>query len=102
MKIRSGFVSNSSSASFIVKWRKRNASVDPEGNFMDLIDHDSFLSGFTEEIRDNSVLTDDGWIETSHFTSMMNDMGDFSEYIRNLLMYLAVNADFEYEARLED
>ena len=102
MKIRRGFVSNSSSASFIVKWRKTGGDIDPQQNFLELVEGDSYAaSNLGRYVMEHSVIAN-GWIETKDYTIMMNDMGDFSEEIKRLLMYLAVNKQFEYEASVDD
>lgn len=103
MKIRNGFVSNSSSASFIIKWRKKDSNLDPESNLKELMGGDyEYFRRLVNFVQERSVVTDDGWIETSNWTAMMNALDDFSDDIKSLLMYLAINNGFEFEARVED
>lgn len=112
MKQRNGFVSNSSSASFIVHWRVRsmgdNYSIaralaklfDIYSSFED----DKFnwekseweASGWKDKIEtliEETRRNDDGTFTSSFFTSMMNSPEDFGEAAKSLVMGLVTNYD---------
>jgi hypothetical protein len=125
MKIRTGFVSNSSSASFIVRWkfmrpRDHDFTDEPETKLnyalhllLDIIsydyDNDEFI--FDEKSLDKSMkpIVDNllkntteisDWVfETSFFTAMFNDPDDFGEAAKMLCLALMVDngnaANFE-------
>jgi len=90
MKIRNGFVSNSSSASFIVYWRKlesRNKELDIS----------SFLSyPIAAMVSDNTVETSAiGTYKTNGWTSMYNDATDIPDYICYLITALKTTGGYE-------
>lgn len=119
MKTRIGFVSNSSSASFIVTWRCRgldsedgielalgslfdlwNFEYDDEEHKIDwgeISEHDTGFWGSKSSIK--KIVTDimeqtedlgDGKFKTTIWTSMMNDFRDFGPNIQHFMMAMAV------------
>lgn len=100
MKIRLGFVSNSSSASFIVRWKSRNnreMSLEEAIQRMD----DEFLFGESEfgmtkeYIKRVSKDNGNGKFTTEFFTSMMNNGDDFGEQAKSFLINIMTSEDFE-------
>jgi len=77
MKTRNSLVSNSSSASFVILW-KRIQDFDEEEPSLESafrgLDYD--LSNL-ETVKSNSELLADGIIRTKFWTSMMNSYADF-------------------------
>ena len=109
MKIRNGFVSNSSSASFIISWKQKISTTnDPkeafgmlaEGDFL-YIDEDGKGDDLPSFIEKNTKVKELGVFETEAFTTMMNSMEDFDPRIFVLLAYLASNNEFEYSAKID-
>jgi hypothetical protein len=112
MKIRNGFVSNSSSASFIVHWRMRTmgkevgikqalSSVFDACVYSDETkdwswDDSYFIDGYKktfEEIMEKTEQNHDGSFTTKFWTSMMNSPSDFGTAATELVMALIVNKD---------
>jgi len=116
MKIRMGFVSNSSSGSFIMHWRVRtfgkkitlNKAI---GNLMGVyfkreneqeteeIDwENTWNHGEKDKIDkmiENTVVNDDGTFTSAFGTSMVNNSEDFGEAAKSLVMGIVANEDYE-------
>ena len=106
MKIREGFVSNSSSASFIVKWKVGgaktvnaaiNAALDmfryrEETDSFDWTfgEHDKDM---VEEIAANTKMVKEGVFESTFFTSMLNTNLDFGAAAAALALGLTCSKD---------
>ena len=102
MKVRDGFVSNSSSASFIVKWKAKGAKTvnaainDALDMFAYQEETDSFDWQFGEHDRDmveeiaaNTKMIKKGEFESRFFTSMLNTNLDFGAAAAALALGLA-------------
>ena len=100
MKIRNGFVSNSSSASFVITWRALNAEVDDlKGIFKNLFDGCEIT---TDLVRNTEVLKS-GACRTTFATGMFNDYSDFGNDAALMMTVLYMNNDFEIiDARIEE
>jgi len=110
VKTRNGFVSNSSSASFIIQWRI-NGPVDTGENinsalrllfdmsredtvsdiFMDIGQERFSYQHFFDYIENRSKEISKGTFETTFFTVMMNTMADFGPEALLLLSSLEMN-----------
>lgn len=113
MKIRAGFVSNSSSASFTIKWRKKYTEEkdSPTKALCQLFDMSYFLYDEEKDELKTSygckteldrlqqlilhTKLQDGVFETHDWTCMMNSYFDFSEQMGYLLLALHSDCDFE-------
>jgi len=99
MKKREGFVSNSSSASFVVYWRclkqdedeNHSSDVDEaiDGIFKWSKEVSEYLKANTKETSSAGTYATTGWV------SMYNDITDFPEEIAYLVLGLKVEAGFE-------
>jgi len=106
MKVRTGFVSNSSSASFVVKWKVGgaktvNAAIDAA---LDMFSYqpetDSFNWEFgehdkdmVEEIAANTKMVKKGVFESRFFTPMLNTNLDFGAAAGALTLRLTCSKD---------
>ena len=119
MKTRNGFVSNSSSASFIIHWRMRTMGEETNiqqalSNLYELYNYDEEKKDFVwdeynEEFKDRfegalkrTKQNADGSFTTDEFIGMLNDYDDFGECIQSLVFALVANDCFEIiDARVE-
>ena len=102
MKVRSGFVSNSSSASFVIRW-KHHEDRSVNSALAWLFDaHDDKTDSFNwnhmekqrsvlEEIASNTEKVGKGEYESSFFTAMMNSPMDFGIAAGTLSLALMCN-----------
>ena len=115
MKGRTGFVSNSSSASFMVQWRFRSLGVKHTitralsllfgvytyNNETDIVDWDSNWTDndvhkdLFEYVKNKSVLNSDGSFTTLFSTSMLNSYEDFGTIAQLLVFALIADEKFE-------
>jgi len=119
MKTRNGFVSNSSSASFIVHWRMRTMGEDINiklalSKLYDLYSYDDenkdvvwdeYNEGFKDLFENavkNTKQNADGSFTTEAFTGMLNDYDDFGEYVKSLVFAVVADEEFEIiDAKVE-
>ena len=113
MKKRMGFVSNSSSASFVVHWRMRSLGekVTIKKALSHLFDISSYDEGtdkvnwndnWTKQYKDvieyatnMSKLNYDGSFTTLFSTVMMNTYDDFGNEAKSLILALVADDDFQ-------
>lgn len=114
MKIRMGFVSNSSSGSFIMHWRFKDSgkkiSIEKAigmafGVFfkddMETIDWENTwnpeVKNKVEKAIEATVQNDDGTFVSTFWTSMINSAEDFGETAKSLVMGIVANEDNNME-----
>ncbi len=104
MKIRNGFVSNSSSASFIVNWRIKgfgavftlrgalsklyDIGYDEETDEYKFDKWDECHKDIIESIERWTKRNEDGTFTSEFFTSMLNSYSDFGDAAQSLLLYV--------------
>jgi hypothetical protein len=119
MKTRNGFVSNSSSASFIIHWRMRTMGEETNiqkalSNLYELYNYDEEKKDFVwdeynEEFKDRfegvmkrTKQNADGSFTTDEFIGMLNDYDDFGKNVQSLVFALVANDCFEIiDARVD-
>jgi len=113
MKIRQGFVSNSSSASFVIHWRMKTMGkdVDVKEAVIRLFDVEycdirtngeieiSDCQGkeykkMVERIIEDTERNFDGSFTTTFFTAMLNHFEDFGEGAKSMALALVCNPNF--------
>lgn len=95
MKIRMGFVSNSSSGSFIIHWRYRNF-----GERISIEEAIKTLYMYSEIPRDlveKTVQNADGSFTTTFWSIMVNDAGDFGDSAKSFCFYLFADVDDQFQ-----
>lgn len=115
MKVRMGFISNSSSGSFIMHWRMRTMGKEVTkeraiglifGSFFKddgsgSIDwENTWNKDRNDVVRDAMDKTDqnmDGSFTTTFWTSMVNSGDDFGETAKSMLICLMTNEDNLFE-----
>lgn len=100
MKIRSGFVSNSSSASFIIHWKSRNNREMTLEEAINKMDAEFFFRewghGMTKEnIEKTTKDNGSGKFTTTFFTGMMRSGDSFGEVAKSFLINIMTSDDFE-------
>ena len=100
MKIRSGFVSNSSSASFIIRWKSRNNREMTLEEAIEKMDDEFFFDEYGHGMTKDSiekVTKDDGngKFTTEFITYMMNSGDSFGEVAKSFLINIMTSDDFE-------
>ena len=100
MKVRIGYVSNSSSASFIIHWKSRNNREMTLSQAIKQMEHDYMFGeaeyGMTKEyIEKVTKENGNGKFTTEFFTSMMNSGDSFGEQARSFLINIMTSDDFE-------
>lgn len=89
MKIRAGFVSNSSSASFSVIWQVLDdKEYTAEEAVKQLFDFDGRDALIARVAKDTTQLQAKNTFESTFFTSMLNAFGDFGEAAEALMFNL--------------
>ena len=113
MKTRNGFVSNSSSASFVVHWRMRTmgkevTTLGAMANLYDVHSYDSvedkidWDKNWTKEYKNTieyvvktSTKNSDGSFTTPFFATCLNVYDDFGEEAKSLVLALVADQYFE-------
>ena len=98
MKVRRGYVSNSSSASFIIHWKSRNNREMSLEDAIEIMKREYFFGeyGMTKEYIEKVTKEDgDGRFTTEFFTSMMNSGDSFGEQAKSFLINIMTSDDFE-------
>jgi hypothetical protein len=101
MKIRTSFVSNSSSASFIISWKNKfhNYETINEAFSSLFYNKDIAINNTKENIIEylckQTNLLNNGVLQTRFFTSMYNSVEDFGPEFQLFILYLFLNSSFE-------
>jgi hypothetical protein len=98
MKVRRGYVSNSSSASFIIHWKSRNNREMSLEDAIERMEREYFFGeyGMTKEyIEKVTKENGDGRFTTEFFTSMMNSGDSFGEQAKSFLINIMTSDDFQ-------
>ena len=95
MKKRNGFVSNSSSASFIIRWKGWEGYDDPENELDSILDNLFYDEDLQQNIKRHTTKEEDIY-RTEFTTSMYNDMSDFTN-AAIFLMALEMGRDYRFE-----
>lgn len=103
MKTRHGFVSNSSSASFVIIWRC-DTEQGSDGEALPLSEALDILWEYGDpklknKLIEKTVVETNGSFRTTSHTSMFNDYSDFSSEIKELLFALEARKVDEYNTR---
>jgi len=98
MKVRRGYVSNSSSASFIIHWKSRNNREMSLEDAIERMEREYFFGeyGMTKKyIEKVTKENGDGRFTTEFFTSMMNSGDSFGEQAKSFLINIMTSDDFQ-------
>jgi hypothetical protein len=94
MKIKTAFVSNSSSASIVIKWKDekhiKNTNITAEQSLNDLFQWDYQQEDMVENLSKTTYRNKDESYRTIGGTLIMNCYGDFSFQIERLISYLSM------------
>ena len=105
MKVRNGFVSNSSSASFVIIWQPRQNinSQSFREDVENLFRYNNKSNYYISEVmkHTNEVQKED-FYHTSFFTSMFNGIDDFGEAAKALLFATTIYGCLVQYNLLED
>ena len=93
MKIRNGFVSNSSSASFIIRWKLYGNNDEALDYCLGMLFYDN--DELKTEITNNTRREENSFLTTFR-TSMYNDMSDFKDAAL-FLVALTMDRDKRFE-----
>jgi hypothetical protein len=77
MKTRNSLVSNSSSASFVILWKRIRDSGEVDKNLDDVFHGLNYDLSDVEKIKRASEMLADGIVRTKFWTGMMNNYADF-------------------------
>jgi len=90
MKTRNSLVSNSSSASFIILWKRIRDTDDPVETLDDSFRGLDYDLSNVEAVKSKSELLADGIVRTMFYTSMMNSYADFGTEALELYTMLSL------------